>query len=861
MILLSSAREFVKWLIVKAFLSHSSTDKEFVEAVAKELGRQFCVVDRKSFETGVEFKDSIQKGLDESSVFVLFASEASLKSVWVEFEYKEAWFQVLQKHITQSLVYILDTAIDYSDLPKWLQRAKAVRPVSPKAVAREIREHLDDILREKQQPYFVGRTTDIERIQATLSPVDGSSAPRVVVVCGLPGIGRRAFVRHTTKSLLNLHRHVVVKIEEGDDAKDIAIKVADLVEPYSTQEGFQRIVGEIQSANDDAAVIRIVQDLNLLASNGELPLLYDSGGLLDSEGRFSKSVYRIISAIVADAEAYMFIVSSRRPRQGDPIQIPVLQIAPLKHDDVKVLIASVANRNNLHLSAREISDVAEYVGGFPPASYYAIQLAKDYGMALVMADKYRLVDFRASSFMKYLNEKKLTKDQMSVLRILAEYSPLPLPVIGEVVGLDARQLGDSLVNLIDFAFVVADESGYYWLADPISDAVIRTNRLLLKREQHLAIASSLERYLQSLDTDGRRLDLARVLFRAASRAKAPHLSDVAFKLASDVIGIVGLLYHHRDYETAIKFGREAVNLRPESESARSFLIRALIQQEHWEDAETELSRFSEFAPAREVYFLRGFLQRRKGNIPEAIRLFNEAEKLGRTGVAIKRELAWCHFILNDFEGAIKHLEAVEPAVRDNKYVIDLWVQIATKQGNEASARERLAQLEAIDGSGFYFHRLSIVEATFGDLPRALAAALKAVEMEEPPSFEMVAQLALCEMRLGDYAKAEGVVDRLDNEFSQRRPEVRLGLRCRLELYRKHYGRALKLSDRARDKNNPFFKAIRAEALRGELQTAALTDGVRAQYKAELAELERDPKLKTAKAPITIGDVISQSEHS
>lgn len=71
---------------MKAFLSHSSQDKQFVGAVAKELGRQFCVFDEQVFETGNEFKDSIERGLDESSVFVLFASRKALESIWVKFE-------------------------------------------------------------------------------------------------------------------------------------------------------------------------------------------------------------------------------------------------------------------------------------------------------------------------------------------------------------------------------------------------------------------------------------------------------------------------------------------------------------------------------------------------------------------------------------------------------------------------------------------------------------------------------------------------------------------------------------------------------------------------------------------------------
>ena len=107
---------------MKAFLSHSSHDKEFVRAIAKELGRQFCVFDEQAFSTGDEFKTSIEKGLDESDIFVLFASKHSLESIWVNYEIEEAWYRKLQKNIRKSLVYIIEASIDYANIPQWLQR-------------------------------------------------------------------------------------------------------------------------------------------------------------------------------------------------------------------------------------------------------------------------------------------------------------------------------------------------------------------------------------------------------------------------------------------------------------------------------------------------------------------------------------------------------------------------------------------------------------------------------------------------------------------------------------------------------------------------------------------------------------------
>jgi CRISPR/Cas system endoribonuclease Cas6 (RAMP superfamily) len=138
--------------IVKAFLSHSSKDKEFVKAVAQELGRQHCIFDEQVFQTGDEFKQSIERGLDSSSIFVLFASKNSLLSDWVDFELEEAWYKKLEKNLKKALVYIITDSIDIENFPIWLKRAKIQRGNVPKIVAREIRDHLDKIGEERKNP-------------------------------------------------------------------------------------------------------------------------------------------------------------------------------------------------------------------------------------------------------------------------------------------------------------------------------------------------------------------------------------------------------------------------------------------------------------------------------------------------------------------------------------------------------------------------------------------------------------------------------------------------------------------------------------------------------------------------------------
>lgn len=68
---------------MKAFLSHSSKDKELVKRVAKGLSHH-CTYDTFSFEVGAKTGDEIVRNLQKDFLFVFFISQNSLKSEWVK---------------------------------------------------------------------------------------------------------------------------------------------------------------------------------------------------------------------------------------------------------------------------------------------------------------------------------------------------------------------------------------------------------------------------------------------------------------------------------------------------------------------------------------------------------------------------------------------------------------------------------------------------------------------------------------------------------------------------------------------------------------------------------------------------------
>lgn len=821
---------------MKAFLSHSSQDKEFVRAVAKELGRQYCVFDEQSFENGEEFKSSIEKRLDDSSVFVLFASKKALESVWVKFEMDEAWFRKLHNNLSKSLVYLIESSVSFDNIPEWLKRGLIQSENVPKRLARDIKHQLDELQRNRQNPYFVGRSKEVNELEQILTPIDASIPPHFVFITGLPGIGRRSLIRKVSPSILNLRKQVELRIGEGDSVNDICITIADHSEPYSTQEGLKRIVEKIQKLTDEEAIQRIIENLRALVAGGELPIFLDEGGLLDEEGYIRKPIELILRSIIPNDTLYIFFVSHRRPQQSFDFQIPVIQVGHLGEEGTKRLILLLAKQDELEISLSETSDLANFIAGYPPAAYYAIQQAKDYGIELVIGEKAHLVGFRTSVFLKHLSKISLSETETQILQLLALYSPLPLPVISQVLSQTIESMHKDLVRLIDLALLITTQNGFYRIADPIADASVKTFGYP-SDETNKLLARSLYSFLQKSEFENARLELSRVMFRVALLANDREVAQSATHLANDLIRLTETYYHKRDYNEAEKCGLLAIDQRPDNASARSYLIRALIQQEKWKEAELQLGELQKYTPIREIYYLWGFLERKQGRLSTAIEYYKKALNAGRKGAAVNRELALCYYSNDNLDMASKYISEALKAHGDNPYVVDLWIQIAIKQGKESEARDALSRLKIIDDPLYYLHRLSKVEFSFGYTTQALEASRKAVNGSNRPAFEMLVQLITCEIEDGNLDEAEKLLTQIDRKFGNIRRDIRVSLRCRYEIARGKYSEALAQSERIGDKNNFFYKKIRLDALRGELKYSALPDSLRNNYEKEVNQLE------------------------
>lgn len=105
-----------------AFISHRSTQKDFVRKIADTVKRDNCIVDEFDFYPAAKTIDEIVRNLNLAPIFVLLISKDALESDWVIFEMSKARQLYDSGKIKEFLPYIIDEDVKLEELPLWMTR-------------------------------------------------------------------------------------------------------------------------------------------------------------------------------------------------------------------------------------------------------------------------------------------------------------------------------------------------------------------------------------------------------------------------------------------------------------------------------------------------------------------------------------------------------------------------------------------------------------------------------------------------------------------------------------------------------------------------------------------------------------------
>jgi tetratricopeptide (TPR) repeat protein len=826
----------------RAFLSHSSADKDFVLTVARQLGRRRVRLDVWEFESGIAFVKAIRVAVAGSDMFVLFASRQSLRSFWVKFEIEEAEELLRIEALKNALVLIIDRDTRPSDLPKWMQRGLIDRVLNPNAARRIIEHQLNRLRGLEYQPLFLGRGDLLKDFSEQLIPAPEAAAPHLLIVGGLPGIGRRTFLAHACEDFLSVRIGPVLYLRATDGLDALHLALLDELGAMDTKAQVAEALKQFQASTLEGKASTIAQMLASASLGNVAPIIVDEGALFDSSGRYTADALAVFEALRKYPESIICITHTRRPiiedRDLRNLHAVYTRVPPLELAATKLLLNQSLRNAGVAANTDQVNELAPYLEGYPPAINLAVSVAKEYGLAALLADKSGLVDFQIRTFAGVLDKLKISEDEWELLRVLTSEVVLPLQALAAVLGKPENETATLLRRLVDLNLVLPSGENYQ-IAFPVKFAVSSLRGLLTEKEFG-RIATHLKNTYWDNQEQLPPIEVIYATVHSAMRSDGTDLTDFTGFVIPSMLYRAAKEYYERGgpdaWERARKLVSQLLLLDAKHKSGLILLFKIDVRLGQWAEAERTLTAIRQRG-FPEQHFLTGFLLWKKRGFAKAVSAFRTALALGQTSVEVYHGLGICLFRLDDLDGAGKVVQEGLSRRRPNSLLLDLAAQIAIARRNYAEAESYIDRLHRVRADADYHHRLATLlnaRKRFRDaLPHAKAAMEGARRR-----FEVEATLVDTLIELGDFQEASTRLEDLDRRgrYGTEHKDVRLGLRCKSCLRQGKWKEAEDLWEELGDRARPVHAGLRQEILQQKVEDLSTTPGQRAEAASELEEL-------------------------
>lgn len=818
----------------KAFLSHNGADKDFVEKVAKKLDRASTIFDKFVFYEGEDFRDSIQKGLEESALFVLFASKKSLKAPWVKYELNDAELLLIDGKIKKVLVFLIGNDVSHSDLPKWCQKALVVSVSNPNITARLIKEKLLQI-NSPYQDVYVGRGADKDKFSEHLFR-KSKLTPQVLVFYGLQGIGRRTFAKDVLDSVYNLRLGPIFELDSTESMVDLYVKVLDDISEIKSKAALSDHIEAFQKITLEEQTDEIIHLLQEYSEYKIAPCILDNGSLLDANGKYKPEFRALMEKINNISNLFLVILQTRNPYYLEEEQFFfVTYLKPLSNDGMNSLLSTYLRNMRIDYEREEIMEFTKFLDGYPPAVKFVRNTIDAYGMKVALADKTLLSDFKARSFTQYL--KQMVQEnaiKINILRICEAFPPLSLDVLNLLN--EDENFMQYFKELIDQSIVVVEKQNHkYTLSSPLREAVRRTWGSLGKTAYKEIFIKLKSKYWDEKDLPENAI-LETLIFCLLRSENDIELQDfTGIILPSTILKAAKSAYENREWPTAIDLSQKALILNSNLDEARVILFKSSVRENKNSDTILNELRIRDY---KGYYALKGFRDLKRRKYEEAIKSYNLAIANGDESVVVYREIAECYYWLDDYQNATKHINTiVKRNKRPNPFVLDLAAKISIESEEFEKANEYIATLELVDRPENVSHRKASLYSKQGNYVEAIKFAEEACK-RQPPLPETFLNKAYILIMLEKYEDAQEVLEDIKNRFkTQSKKDFFNELRCKLAIETTGWEEAEIHFNKLNNQKSEYAKVLKFKILELKIADFKIDLLERRQLKQEFESLK------------------------
>ena len=834
---------------MRVFLSHSSRDKGYVEAVGNFLRPGTFELDSQTFELGAVNSQAILSALKRCDLFCLFLSSRSVISPYVDFETLLGIELLASGSVSRFLAVCLDkTAFQRASTSA--KHFNIVRNViQPSAAARMIEGHLISLAGadSTQRHVFIGREDELKGLGQQIT--DHSRPPsKALYLSGTFGSGRRTIARKTYRDYFPHVGQVfpVIGVPPFTGLDELYRTVLGALRPTLRATELLELVKEFNAAPCQQRARHLAVELNSLLPERETAFVLDYGGLLTDSGSFAPEFDDILDHLLSNPHPPIVFISPRmiprRFRRSDD-DLSYLAVKSLGREATERIISALLRAKGLTLGEDALDQLVELSDSHPFNIYRMIEEVADCGPLTFLANPSGFVDWKHRQSSAYISRVKLKDTDLQLLSILKIVPQLDFTALHGALDTDTSLVSDALLRLVNL-HIIESVNDRFMIAPPVRVAVERDRRIHLpeqgRRRVIQRLATSLSMRLEEGSAPVVLIDSTIVACLQGGDQMSALVS--AFLLPSHYVWMAKTSYDARNWTECIRYARRALE-RTERLSASGivaacrFLCLAaarLRNQEAFSEGIAKLRSVAADGWARSnIAFLEGFNCRLKGELPRAEKYFRKAYACSPGNFSAAREIAAICLARDKHNESERFAREAHRHAPRNVYVVDILVSVLVRKHRETKRRTNLELDDMFDlleqvgeegGRSFYTTRRAEFEHLCGDNSVAMDLIERAVK-RTPKLFEPRRLHAEILMRAGNFAKASEVIGTMERMVNSWNPDEGRGSIRQYLQTKAHYLREVGRFDEAGAvfSDSRIFTEEEREA---ELRTIGIVQGFR-----------------------------------
>lgn len=693
----------------KVFLSHSSNDKKYVQYIAEQFGRDYCVYDSMCFEAGMKNIDEIFREMDNTSIFVVFLSDSALNSEWVQKELSIADERLNHdsKKLSQIFPIIIDPVIDHADsrIPDFLKKGFTsynLRVIASNKVAyrkikaQQIKYLLDNRLCTVDDlDCFYGREQEIANFKKRFDTGDGFNC---IIASGLTRIGRKSYLLHALKKsriIEDYYAPPTISLRNMSTIEDLIVKLSEIgFGTYSLE--------NVTTLPDmDAKIDALVKSLETVQNYKEQVTIYDDGVLISRSGDiaywFEKALRRIrkeVTLLIASRFRLNFSALRNNPH------IFFQELSTLPYNEWNGLMRVYGKTLGLELTSDDRSYFKDILTGYPPQVRYCVELVKDTSIEEVKKKPHILVETFSSKILEMLETIIPTENQTDaygLLSFMSAYGIVPTELLHSVLELSKgyQNAFTYLKNATICRYLGV--SNEYIEVNPVISDYIQRNRIELPKDIKELLSSRLSDFNGRIMSENATTseDYENIKYYLKSNIIEGKDIPERFMYSSVYLSSIYELYNRQKYLQVISIVEKLKDSRaffrydlPAQIRIQEFYCRALARQTDQRFYE-EVEFFKNDATKNlvEYEFLRGFMFRHKSEYGKALDRYKRVLEMQPHHRSAMREIVIVYRGLYDYESAYEYAKSNYINEPENPFHIQPFFEILVRKSAKNGTSE------------------------------------------------------------------------------------------------------------------------------------------------------------------------------